>query len=777
MDYGELQQAYDRLLKENAALRRELAQYQSSAVDSSLPLSTTEKIRRFRSCFRGRDDVYAVRFTHSRTGKSGYAPALRSRSRKRPYQPGDLLPLSDYAIYTHLKGDQTLGLYPLLLTEETWLLAVDFDKIDWLHDALAYLDVCRAWNVPASLERSRSGHGGHVWIFFEQPVPARLARRLGTQILTEASRHMGRPRLDSYDRFFPNQDTMPQGGFGNLIALPLQGKAVKDKNSVFIRDDGTPYPNQWEYLRQARRMTLAQLQEHLATDGASEWRDLGLADPSRDAVASPLKRSIAAPALSVHPVPLSIDLIVNGRVEIPTEGLSQRVLYDLARLAAFPNPEFYRRQSLHFSTWNTPRILSLADDLGHALALPRALLDEAIAVLEQHGIRTYIDDQRTSGTHIAARFTAQLQPEQQQAAQALLAHESGILDAATGFGKTLVAAYLIAQRQLNTLVLVPNRELLSQWIARLSTCLAFEGPNLIGQIGGGKQKSTGIIDVATLQTVQRSEYQDLLAQYGVLIVDECHHMASPSYESILRRCPSRFRLGLSATPMRKDGHHPIIFMHLSPIRFTYDTKTAVKKSAYAHYVRPRFTTFTVADGDSALSIQHIFKHLALDGERNHLIAKDIRHALAEGRNPLVLTQRTQQRDLLAELLSGSESEVIKLSSQPGAKKRVKIRDQLAVPPPPAGRVLLATGRLVGEGFDLPRLDTLFLAAPVSWRNVIKQYMGRLHRAHPDKREVIVYDYVDAAVPQLERMYRRRASSYRAFGYHIMENFSEEHVTS
>ena len=756
----ELEHAYQAVLQENVALRRELEQ-RKQPLPHPHGGSTAEKIQLFRSLFRGRDDVYAVRWVNAQTGKSGYAPALRTRGKRPPYDPKDLLPLTDAVIYDHLKGHQTVGLYPLLPTEETWFLAIDFDKSDWHQDAVAYLNTCRKWGVPAAMERSRSGNGAHVWTFFEVPVSARLARRLGTRILTEASHNMGRPRLESYDRFFPNQDTMPAGGFGNLIALPLQGAAVKAGNTQFIQDDGTPWPDPWEYLRALPRMAVSQLTD-LVADMPTEWDALGLVDPLH--AASPARPAV----LDAGACPMELPLTVKSRVDVPTAALSRSLLYELVRIAAFPNPEFYRRQRMHFSTWNTPRVLSLADDLGESLALPRSLLDDAVRVLTQHRIRPIVHDQTVHGRPISVHFTAQLHREQQLAVQALVPHESGVLDAATGFGKTLVAAYLIAQRQVNTLVLVPNLQLLGQWREQLAWALAFDQPDAIGQWSGSKKKATGIVDIATLQTLSRADGASLLEDYGFLIVDECHHLASPSFESILRNSPSRYRLGLSATPLRRDGHHPIIFMHLGPIRFTYETKTAVHHSPYEHRVQPRITPFAVEDAVCSPPIQEIFRRLSDDPARNQLIADDVQRAVAEGRHPLVLTQRTRHRDHLAELLRNGGIDVIILTSQANAKRREQLQAQLSSPTPAGGRVILATGRLAGEGFDLPRLDTLFLAEPVSWRSVLQQYVGRLHRRHPDKQAVIVYDYVDSGVPQLARMYQRRVTSYRSFGYHIEE---------
>ncbi|CDL00978.1 Putative helicase [Magnetospirillum gryphiswaldense MSR-1 v2] len=744
------------------------------------------KIALFRSLFRGREDVFPKRWSNPRSGKSGYSPACANEwvprlCGKPKVKCGDcpnrhFLPVTDTVIAQHLRGegsdgrDFIIGVYPMLADETCWFLAADFDKKSWRDDVAAFLETCRIKNIPTAVERSRSGNGGHVWIFFAEPVPAGLARRLGAHILTETMERAPELGFDSYDRFFPNQDTMPAGGFGNLIALPLQRRPREAGNSVFLDDQFEPHPDQWQYLSGVRRMTLAEVST-LTDEASRQGRILGVRLPIDDDdeepwLAPPSRRKPEAPVSG--PLPETVDMVLGNQVYIDRTALPPALVNRLVRLAAFQNPEFYSAQAMRLPIFDIPRIIGCAELPSHHVALPRGCRDQAEALLTSLGIGIRCRDERYVGQLIDANFTGTLTLEQQAAADALLRHDTGVLAATTAFGKTVVAAHLIAARKTNTLVLVHRRQLLDQWIARLSTFLDLP-PKSIGQIGGGKRKPTGIVDVAVIQSLARKgEVDDIVGEYGHLIIDECHHLSAVSFEAVARRCKAKYVLGLSATVTRKDGHHPIIFMQCGPVRFRVDAKRQAAQRPFGHRVILRQTGFTLPVGMNGdrLAIQDVYNALARDEPRNTMIFDDVLKALEGGRSPVVLTERKEHALLLAERLSRFARNVIVLHGGMGVKARRAQAEQLAAIADTEERVLIATGRYIGEGFDDARLDTLFLTMPISWRGTLAQYAGRLHRLHPGKREVIIYDYVDEAVPVLARMSGKRIKGYDSLGYSV-----------
>jgi superfamily II DNA or RNA helicase len=445
------------------------------------------------------------------------------------------------------------------------------------------------------------------------------------------------------------------------------------------------------------------------------------------------------------------------------------MLNRLHRLAAFQNPEFYRAQAMRLSTFGKPRVIRCAEEFPRHVALPRGCLDEVISLLKSHDIKIELDDQRFAGQPINATFHGQLRPEQQAAADAMLGFDDGILCATTAFGKTVVAAWLIAARKVNTLVLVHRRQLLDQWRERLAAFLNLPIKS-IGQIGGGRKRATGIIDVAVIQSLNRKQVvDDVVANYGHVVVDECHHLSAVSFEQVLRQVKARYITGLTATPQRKDGHHPIIVMQCGPIRYRVNAKEQAQSRPFKHIVVPRPTNFRLPPVTEKLEIHALYAALATDRSRNDLIAVDLVRAVKAGRSPILLTERTSHVDEFAARLTGLVKHIIVLKGGMGAKQRRAIAEQLAVIPTGEERVLLATGRYIGEGFDDARLDTLFLAMPISWRGTLQQYVGRLHRLHDNKREVIVYDYVDGAMPVLSAMYSKRVRSYEAVGYQIADD--------
>jgi superfamily II DNA or RNA helicase/very-short-patch-repair endonuclease len=747
------------------------------------------KIALFRSLFRGREDIYARRFESRKTGKSGYAPACanewvrgvcekpRVKCAECPHRR--FLPLTDEVIHWHLSGGDpdgqpfVVGVYPLLPDETCWFLAIDFDKSGWRDDAAACFETCRFLDLPAALERSRSGQGAHLWFFFEEPVTAALARRFGSHVLTESMEHRPEIGLDSYDRLFPNQDTMPQGGFGNLIALPLQKVPRDQGNSVFLDDGLEPWADQWAFLAGLRRLSREHI-ERKVQNAEQRGRVLGVRLPPQEDsedepwMAPPSRRPRVLPITGE--LPKSIEFVLGNQIYVPKGDLPPGLRNRLLRLAAFQNPEFYQAQALRLPTYGTPRIVACAEDFPHHIGLPRGCLEEVIRTLGDLGIGTTIRDERCRGKLLTASFKGQLRPEQRAAAEALLAHDTGVLAATTAFGKTVIGAWLIAERCVNTLVLVHRRQLLDQWIERLAMFLAVPA-EAIGRIGGGRRRPTGFLDVAVIQSlVRKGVVDDCVADYGQLIVDECHHLSARSFEQVVRQAKARFVVGLSATVTRKDGHHPIIFMQCGPVRHSLDARTQATARPFEHRVLVRPTAFQslkAPHADKRVEFQALYQALIDDDARTRHICADVIEAVQVGRSPLILTERNEHIERLAQALTPHIRHIIVLRAGMARKQREAVSERLAAVPREEARVVIATGKYVGEGFDDPRLDTLFLTLPVSWRGTSAQYAGRLHRLYDGKQEVQIYDYADLNVSMLARMFDRRCWGYEAIGYTIV----------
>jgi superfamily II DNA or RNA helicase len=746
---------------------------------------TAEKIALFRSLFRGREEVFPRRWENPKSGKSGYSPACRNewvrgvcekpqvKCRECPNQA--FVPFGEDVIRFHLTGksagksaDFTAGIYPMLPDETCWFLAADFDKNSWKQDIVAFRDTARAKGVPVAIERSRSGNGAHAWIFFKEPVAAGDARRLGALLVTATMDRCPDIGFESYDRFFPSQDTMPAGGFGNLIALPFQSRPRENGNSVFVDDDFHPYEDQWAYLSEIGRLSRGELLS-LVSEAASVGQIFGVRLPSTDEddepwAATPSRRKKEPPIEG--PLPDSVEVVLGNQVYIDRSKLPPALVNRVARLAAFQNPEFYAAQAMRLPTFGKPRIISCAELFSKHVALPRGCLDDLMSLLGDAGIAAELRDERQQGQPLAARFLGELTPEQSESASALLKHETGVLAAATAFGKTVVAAKMIAARERNTLVLVHRRQLLDQWVARLQAFLDI-APGSLGIIRGGKKKPTGIIDIALMQSlVRRGVVSDLVADYGHVVVDECHHLSAVGFEAIARAAKARYVLGLSATVTRKDGHHPIIFMQCGQIRHRVDARKQAAIRPFDHKVIFRRTEFQLPrrQPDEKPAIQELYAKLAQDPGRNDLIFDDILSALEDGRSPVVITERKDHLDILAGRLSKFAKNVVVLRGGMGTRRSRTASEALGAISDSEERVLVATGRYLGEGFDDARLDTLFLTMPISWRGTLSQYAGRLHRRHASKRDVVIYDYVDENEPMLMKMATKRESGYRSLGY-------------
>jgi len=748
------------------------------------------------SLFKGRDDLYAKRW-ENREGRSGYAPVCLNE-----WKPGfcgkpevkcascehrSYAALDEKVIEAYLRGNLVAGVYPLRRDEKCHFLAIDFDKDGWQQDVPTLKEVCTAFAVPVAIERSRSGHGAHAWFFFADPVAASLARKFGSALLTCAMSERHQIKFKSYDRLFPNQDTMPKGGFGNLIALPLQKAARQNGNSVFIDDRFHPYEDQWGFLAQIRRLSEDEIGALISK--LCHGSELGELKQDDEEATKPWETSRSK--LSRHEFPNVMPLLKANMLYIGKSGVSQRALNALKRLAAFKNPEFYRAQAMRMSTFGKPRIISCSEETSEYLCLPRGCEADLTTLLAAAGVGVEWSDKTLPGRHIEVTFTGVLREDQELAAEAMLKHGCGVLAAATAFGKTVIAARLIAERKTNTLILTHRQQLLSQWMAKLAQFLEIDAElpvaatkrgrkprqSLIGQIGAGRVNPGGIIDVAIMQSLASGgEVKEFIRDYGMVIVDECHHVPAFSFEQILKRVQARYIYGLTATPARRDGHHPIIFMHCGPVRYRADARKEAEKRPFEHYVIPRFTGFRAPFDreEKDISIQEFYAGIAMDEWRNQQIADDVIRAHENGRNALILTERTAQVELLAGKLREKIPEVITLTGGRGMKETRNILAKIAATPTGGQLTLVATGRYIGEGFDEPRLDTLFLAMPISWRGTLQQYAGRLHRLFQNKKEVRIYDYVDIHVRTLEKMYQKRLAGYAAIGYRAKaESVSEE----
>ncbi len=797
-----LDQHRSQLLDELARLRRQSFQKDSSA-QPHLPLQNAsvnnqslqeEKIRLFCSLFKGREDVFPRRFENSKTGKYGYAPVCHNEWKAGVCQKPKIacqecnsrafVPVTDEIIRNHLRGkdiqdrvgkDFTIGVYPLLNDETCWFLAVDFDKSTWADDAKAFLETCASYQVPAALERSRSGNGGHVWIFFETPVLAALARKLGTMLLTNTMSRRPGIGMDSYDRLFPSQDTLPRGGLGSLIALPLQKKPRERNNSVFVDHDINPYSDQWAFLSSIQKMAKLEL-ERIFKNIQDESEITGVRAVVLDEnenepwKMTPSRKYVELPI--TMPLPDQLNLVISNQIYIEKVGLPAPLRNRIIRLAAFQNPEFYKAQAMRLSTFGKPRIISCCEEYPKHLALPRGCLEELNQLLHDLKIQTIIRDERVNGNPLSSSFQGILRPEQQLAVDQLLQHDIGVLSASTAFGKTVIGAWLIAERKVNTLVIVHRRQLMDQWVESLQSFLEL-GKKEVGQIGGGKHKITGAVDVAMIQSlVDKGRVNDLVENYGQVIVDECHHISAASFEQVIRQAKARYITGLSATVTRQDGHHPIIFMQCGPVRYRANDRQQAASRSFTHKVIVRRTSFTLPpqpDDNLQPGIQQIYTLLAEDTVRNQIIVDDVIEAVRAGRSPVLLTERREHLTLFADALTGKVRNIIVLAGGMGRKQRASLTAQLKQIPQDEERLIIATGRYLGEGFDDARLDTLFLTLPIAWRGTVAQYAGRLHRHYDQKNEVLIYDYVDDQVPVLARMFKKRINGYKAIGYSVVSN--------
>jgi superfamily II DNA or RNA helicase len=742
-------------------------------------LSPPQKVVLFLDLFGARRSVYPKLWENSKTGKKGYAPACDNEWRpgicRKPqikctdcaYQK--FPPLDASAVEAHLRGLHTIGTYAIREGDACIFLAADFDGDGWQDAAQAYCRAGALVGVSVALERSRSGAGGHAWIFFSEPVSAVLARRFGTILLAKAEASQPAMPLHSYDRLFPNQDTIPTGGFGNLIALPLAKAARERGNTVFLGADLKPILDQWEFLRTVRRLSREGLDAILARvaplppiAGPAESPETSFSLQS-DERALDLSR----PKIVVGMMNGEITARLDASLHLPRAALPAAVVAALKRLATFANPVFHEKQRLRFPTYDTPRFIFTGELHPDRLVLPRGAADDAVGIIENAGATVAVHDARPNAPRIRWEFQGVLRKEQEHAVREMMKHDYGVLSAPPGAGKTIMGCALIARHRTAALVLVHRAILLEQWREEAGRFLGLKQRE-IGVWRGQGSRMTGRLDIAMLPSLSRLEnVAEFFSGYGLVIVDECHHVPAVSFEALLKACPCRYVVGLTATPHRKDGLERLLHLQCGPIRHT--VKVAATESVLRTVFVRRSSFQLPAESAAKPAIHEIWEALVDDNGRTQQIARDVWSAVSGGRNPLVLSDRKAHLDKLQEeftrLRQTADVAIFRLQSGSGIKERRAIR--AAIDERSANKqryVLFSTASLIGEGFDLPALDTLFLAMPLSFKGRLIQYAGRLHRSHGEKHEVVIYDYLDENHPVTQAMFRRRATAYHQMCY-------------
>lgn len=746
------------------------------------PESNEEKANLFLNLFRGREDIYPKRWENNKTNKSGYSPVCENEWAKPICQKPAIKcsdcshqkfsPLNAVAVGAHLRGLTTIGTYAIRSDDTCSFLACDFDESSWQADLLALCETAKSLGIDVAMERSRSGKGGHAWIFFADSVPARLARSLGTLIIAKCSERNIRLSLESYDRFFPTQDFLPRGGFGNLIALPLQKTSRENGNSCFVDESFEVIADQWTYLSSVRRLYKYEvdllLKEYLPKSNIKKpdaFEDVAWLTDNEILD----KTSIA----QEHDSSLEgkdIEIIFGSMLSIPVEDLPTKVIARLKKTSSFANPEFYKLQRMRMQTYPNPRFIFTGEMRPDHLLLPRGVLDKVTKILQEVGASVVIRDERIAKKKIKIDFEGTLSLIQEKAVKKVKETDLGILMAPPGAGKTVMACKLIADRKVSTLILVHRQPLLDQWKERISSFLKIPIKE-IGTLSGSKKKMTGIVDVGMLQSISRIEdLSEISEKYSQIIIDECHHIPATSFESILKQLPARYVLGLSATPYRKDGLEKIMFLQCGPVRHEIQSSEV---SELPKEVSIYETSFAFPDDLGRQPPYHILiHHLVQNESRNHLIATKVAEVLEQNRFPLLVSDRKDHLEILEQLVKKMSPDVgiVVLEGTLTNKQRRGSLAQIAELRLNKKKVLLmATASLIGEGFDLPELDTLIFSTPLSFEGRLIQYAGRIHRESEDKKSAQIIDFVDSYSAMFLKMYRSRVSTYRKMGYRIHED--------
>lgn len=835
-DFQELQNKIEALEKENQYLKS-LLDHAGIIYETSISLEdkdlfdqnqgariihkdiTAHDANMFFSMFWGRTDVYSKRTIKKSTGEVNYytqcnnfwkngCPRISgSKIKCKDCNKQSYRKLEKQQIMAHLKGDakdatDVIGIYPLLEDDTCRFIVFDFDnhekdaeKYDfantddiWKEEVDALREICVINGIDPLVERSRSGRGAHLWIFFQKPIEAALARKFGNALLRKGADSVNLKSFRYYDRMLPMQDHLPKGSIGNLIALPLQGQALKEGNSAFIDENWNAYPDQWKELFSKPKLSMEFIESKM-----KEWKIfgsydvVGTSDLSDNNSEKPWDKTN-------HFIKSDVDgelciTLANG-VYVDTTNLNPRIQNRIREMAAFRNPAFYKNQAMGLSNFANARFIYLGNDENGYIKIPRGLLENIVGECDKAGIAYKIQEKRCQGNDIKVEFKGQLKEAQIPAVDVLAENENGILNAATAFGKTVVCCNIIARKKVNTLILLQSSALMEQWKCALEKFLIvdeeppeYETPSgrkrrrksVIGRLQGAHDSTTGIIDIAMVGSIcKKGEYHRRLKEYGLVIVDECHHAASDTIADVLQEVNAKYVYGVTATPFRSDGLEKMNYMLLGPIRYRYTSKDRAKEQGIAHLVYPRFTRAVEPRfQQDNMHPNEAYAIIRENEDRDNIIVNDVIKCVEEGRTPVILSKYVDHSTKLYNRLSGYADKVFLLTGKNSKKEHKVILQQMNQVKPDESMILVATGNLIGEGFDFPRLDTLIMAMPVSWKSVVEQYAGRLNRDYEGKKSVIIYDYVDSHISMFEKMYYKRLKAYKQIGYDVFAGEENE----
>ena len=602
---------------------------------------------------------------------------------------------------------------------------------------------CAENEIPTLVERSRSGRGAHVWIFFNSPISAKLVREFGIALLERGAQSVNLKSFRYYDRMLPAQTEVSNEELGNLIALPLQGQALKAGNSAFVDENWNAIPNQWSTLISTKRLSSEEIEQLM-----KKW-NVAIQDDNEITLlndgSKPWDRTMSFNKLDVEGI---MQIILADRIYISTDNLKPRIQNQIRRMAAFSNPIFFKNKSMGLSNYDQTRFIYLGEDNNGYICIPRGLKDKLEDKCKESSIEIHYEDKRCAGRKINVKFTGQLRDNQEIAINKLSKYDNGILNAATAFGKTVACSKLIAEKKVSTLILLESSSLIEQWENTFNKFLDIDEElpeyrtqkgrikkrdSVIGIIQGSKDTSTGIIDIAMAGSlIKKGEPHRRLKEYGMVIVDECHHSASDTLSSVLNEVTAKYVYGATATVLRGDGLEKINYMLLGPIRYQYTAKEKAEEQGIPHLIMPKFTRAVYPHGRERIEINDAYELIRDSEVRNKQILDDIKHCIEEGRTPVVLTKYTKHASVLYQSAKEYADKVFLLTGEKSKKEQKSLRKEMDAVSKNESMILIATGQLIGEGFDYPRLDTLIMAMPVAWKGVVEQYAGRLNRDYEGK---------------------------------------------